>query len=651
MRRSIVVLVCGLLAAGLAGCLHTPMPWSPDSSWIAYTVEVRPPNPADDLGWMFDPERPIRPARSGLPTSYRLWATRPTTGASVLLEEAAGPITSPGWSADGRALAFGRVVANGSGANRFEVVVMEGLSRRRVIATEPLATLDAESSKLPNQAIVWSPDGRYLAVPHLNPMGLAILRADNGRLVQTIPDAFLPSWSPTGGRLAFFTRTGSSHLLNWIDSALGETHPLIDVGTASQAPAWTLDGMSVLVVSRRLSLPVPVINRRGPIRPDILFRAEPATGDVATLVRVRVDSGALEVVHSLLAEPHLGRNQTIEGTSITADRDAENFFGAISIAGRPSQVTWFQQREGTILKKFPIIDEGMTIGSLALAPDGQTLAARVAAGDQPSPPLFCDIGGNTFRVQLAVPDDAARIDWIIHLERTARNLLTNLPHTRVQMDGKPTLVGRPTVFPLLADLTDNSELGSRLRRIGQLGRPLCDRPTDAQALDPTAQKLIDEARLFFDIIREDYTGALRSLETLELDATTPERRVALLTVRAQVLLNKGEFRSALRTIGLLNEADRAVPRRVEWTGKGYQMTEEAVPGQGWPRFLQELVHQTQAKLVAGDREDANPGFNQRNYLFRALPGSRTNPRLPLDDEPPGFRPNVPRVFVPPGPGQ
>ncbi len=146
----------------VAGCLHSPMPWSPDGKWIAYTVEVRPVGQILRGGWLYEPagEAARSPSRSA-PTSYRLWATRADTGASVLLDESSGPLTAPGWSPDGRALAFGRVVREAEGAGRFEVVILEGPTRRRVISSMPLPRDAAEASLLPAQAIAWSPDGRH----------------------------------------------------------------------------------------------------------------------------------------------------------------------------------------------------------------------------------------------------------------------------------------------------------------------------------------------------------------------------------------------------------------------------------------------------------------------------------------------------------
>jgi hypothetical protein len=107
----------GLAACVLVGgCLHAPVLWSPDGRWLAYTVAVRAETRIPRPGWLFDtqpPEPLSRPKRdsttsTGPPRLYRLWATRVDTGVSVLLEESRGPLTSPCWSPDGKAIAFGR---------------------------------------------------------------------------------------------------------------------------------------------------------------------------------------------------------------------------------------------------------------------------------------------------------------------------------------------------------------------------------------------------------------------------------------------------------------------------------------------------------------------------------------------------------------
>ena len=122
----------GISSLVLIGCLHAPVLWSPDGQWVAYTLASRPSAPRLEPGWLLgtgpDDDRGIAATLDArrAPRVYRLWATRAESSDSVLLEESRGPLTSPCWSPDGQALAFGRLVPEAEGRARFEVVVQEG---------------------------------------------------------------------------------------------------------------------------------------------------------------------------------------------------------------------------------------------------------------------------------------------------------------------------------------------------------------------------------------------------------------------------------------------------------------------------------------------------------------------------------------------
>ncbi len=626
MRRTIARLLILPPALLVGGCLHAPMPWSADGKWLAYTVEVRPVDQVLKPGWIFragaasDAPR----ARTTI-TSYRLWATRADSGGSVLLAESPLPLTAPGWSPDGHALAFGRLVAEADGKARFEVVILEGAARRRVLASRPLAEIGAEAAGLPGQAIAWSPDGRYLAVPQLNPLGLAILRADNGRQINAIPGGFLPSWAPDGGRLAFFAR-GAGDTLQYLDSALGQPRHLLEVGQASQAPAWSRDGSSIVVVTRKS-------NAKG---------GEPP-GDDADLVQVRVDTGASTRFGQLSHELNSVRDRPVKLVSIAFDREGENLFASTIVDGQTNQVTWYRPRENATYKKFAVVDFASPMGSLSLSPDGRTLAARVGPLDRLSAPALCDLDGNDPKARLIAPDDNARVEWIATLVDNARSILAGLPVTSADPKAPAsTRVARPTLLPVLGEFEPNSEPALRLRRIGRIGRPLCDRPEAAGAADPEVAALLDEARLFFDYLREDYSGALAGIEALEARETAPERRLKLLTIRAQVFLNRGQVDRAGKTIAYLKSLEPGPTRRVEWTGGGYVVTPEPAAGQGWPDYLASRA-QTIRAMLRDEGPEGHPNLDvPRSNLF---PPQGRDPNFFPADRP--FQEVVPDVL--PGP--
>jgi WD40-like Beta Propeller Repeat len=632
MRHSFLTALAVASVLAIGGCLHAPMPWSPDGKWLAYTVEVRPIGQMLRPGWLFEKSTVEAPARSRVApkssaTSYRLWATRADSGASVLLEDSPGPLTAPGWSPDGRALGFGRVVPDADGSGRFEVVVLEGPTRRRVVSSRALPVISAGAARLPGQAIAWSPDGRYLAVPQLGPDGLAIIRADNGRQVNSINDAFLPSWSPDGARLAFYVR-GTTDTLHCIDSALGQPRPLAEVGQAGQAPTWTRDGLTLMVVAR---LPVP--------------READPPGERAELVRVRVDNGMVETIRSLTADLVLGRDRSVEGVSIASDREGENLFCSTVVEGQPHQISWFHLRDGSVYKKFSLMDFTAPMGSLSLSPDRRTLAARIGSIDRLAAPALCDLESPDLRTWLIAPDDESRVEWIATLVGAARTILAGLPTPSTDpKDPSAPRVERPTLLPVLGEFEASSEPTYRLRRIGRMGRPLCDRPAEAAPPSPELAAILDEARLFFDYLREDYSAALGSLEALEERSETPDRRFRLLGVRAQIFLAQGKLDRAGQTIAYLLEQDPKPSLRLEATGAGYALTAEPLPGRGWPTYLG-----LKAESIRSALRDETPE-NNHNPDGPRPPGRFDPPALRLNlflpDRPIGIEPAPAEPFAP-----
>ncbi len=326
-------------------------------------------------------------------------------------------------------------------------------------------------------------------------------------MVNLIDDAFLPSWAPEGGRLAFYIR-GASDSLHFVESAMGQPRLLASVGQAGQAPAWSRDGMTVTVVSRR---PVPRV-------------AEPP-GELADLLRVRLDTGVAEIIRPLSSDAILGRDRSVEGVSFAFDREGENLFCSTVVEGQPHQIVWYHPRDNSVYKRFSITDQTAPMGSLSLSPDGRTLAARVGPVAHLSAPALCDLESSDLRSRLIAPDDSSRVEWIASLVASARAILSALPVASTEpKTPAATRVDRPNILPVLTEFEPNSEPTFRLRRIGKLGRPLCDRPDDAPPVDPALTPLLDEARFFFDYLREDYAAALESLVALESQARSPDPR-------------------------------------------------------------------------------------------------------------------------------
>jgi hypothetical protein len=673
--------IVGLASVLMLGCLHAPVIWSPDGRWLAYTMAVQPGSRMLAPWWLFETESPAgsdlssaRSKRRLAVAAYRLWATRAETGESVLLEESRGPLTSPVWSPDGRALAFGRLVPEPDGRARFEVVVQDGPGRQRVLLSRPHSELDAKAADLPGLAPAWSPDGRYLAVPWFQQMlSLAIVRADNGRILKVIDDAYWPAWSPDKTMLAF-VHGGDPESLQCLDTNFGPSRHLADIGQTSQPPAWSHDGRS-LVVSVGVSAPPRGLARLpGPLSKPI---AAPPPGTIpsqqAKLIRVEVASGRIVTVASVTPDP-IERDKAFSGISFSFDRDGEDLFFTSDVEGQPTVITWFRPRSGETYKRFHPIDPSIRIGALAVNPNNRLLALRVGPPDSLSPPALCDL--TTDRVVPLVPDDAARVEWLTTLTGAARELLRcSLPAASVA--GRT--IDRATLLPIPGEFPATHELSFRLRRLGRLGRPLCDRPVDAPPADPSLSALLDEAKLFFDYLREDYAAALKDLEALEARAVTPDQRLRLLSVRAQVFLGLGQTDRAEQMIAFLKKTAPSSRKRLETTPAGPSMIAEPAPGEGWPSYLAEQAEELE-KGAQGASSRPDKPLGHRNpdapdprigpaavipfaplieppaphdipFLevapneLRPLPAPRGQPRPPLL---PRLRRPVPQV-VPPGP--
>jgi hypothetical protein len=661
MRRSLFwPWVAGLiLPSSLAGCLHPPILWSPDGKWLAYTVVARPTAQVIVPGWLLgradQPPTPLpQPSPSISPNStsglvYRLWATRVEDNVSVLLEESRGPLTSPGWSPDGRALAFGRMVAEDEGQARFEIVVQDAPDHQRVIQTEVIREYKPEAAKLPALACVWSPDGRYLAVPHIEPMGLAILRADNGRILKAIDDAFLPSWSPDATKLAFY-RTGEPEGLYYVDANFGPPRHLADLTQASQAPVWERNGQSLLVVRRTEA-------RRGPR----------TTTEQAELVRVWLDKGKTETVRILALDPN-GHEKTFLGASFSFDGHGEDLFYTTTIEGLPATMTWCLPGDAVRKGQMEVFDRNVALGALAAAPDGHLLALRVGPPGTGAVPALYD--PETERLSPLTPDDASRIAWIALTVQTARGILA--------MQDPPAAPGeraanRPTLLPAPGEPVKNPEDHLRLRRLARLGLELCDRPLSDSA-EPEARAVLAEARLFFNYLlavihdphrtrpsAHNYRAALAALEELEATTQEPDARLRLMGLRAQIALGLRDKEQASEIIAYLRTVQDRPVFQIEDTPVGPVLTSAESPADRWADALAEhaeLLNQHPEPLganpdapVVGNPDAPEPDLNPAD-VFPMPRFDANDPGAPFRDLPPEIIERLilePPPAVPPAP--
>ena len=201
-------MVCSALltTAVAAGWVSSPMSWSPDARWLSYTVAPDPGPVERAPGWLFDASRGgagrdrdgrgDRPAKAdrrrrdlpdlGEPAGRRdVGADR---GIGLALDGAdVEPAGAGRWPSAGSCPS--RSTRNGrSPSGRFEVVIQDGLDRKRTLLSVPGFELDdAARDRFPHVGPAWSPDGQYLAFPR--PGRIPGDPDHQGRFPQGAPDA------------------------------------------------------------------------------------------------------------------------------------------------------------------------------------------------------------------------------------------------------------------------------------------------------------------------------------------------------------------------------------------------------------------------------------------------------------------------------
>ena len=483
----------------VGGCLHAPMPWSPDGKWLAYTVEVRPIDGLLRPGWLFDsPTAP--PARSGARAGPRLSALgdpgrhRRLGPPGRVDRPADRPRLEPRRSGPGVRPGRGRGGRDGPVRGR-------GPRRARTAGgSSPAGPCRRSAPRRPGSPARRSP-GAPTADTWPSPSSTRSAWRSSGPTTagrstrSTTPSS--PPGRPTASQAGLLSSGGRA------TPSIASTRPLGQPRTAGRGrpgrPGPDLDSRRPGAAGRRPAAGPP---RR---------RSARRSGEIDQ------GPGRQRPVGDLSRPPgrrrSLGRDRTVEGVSIAIDSDGENLFCSTVVEGTPQQIIWYQPAGERDLKN--VLDRRLhRADGLALALARRPDPRRPGRAGRPAPaPALCDLESPDLRSRLIAPDDASRIEWIATLVGSARAILAALPTASTDPKVPSTSrLDRPTLLPVLGEFEPNSEPGLRLRRIGRLGRPLCDRPADAPPPTPEVAALLDEARLFFDYLRENYAAALASLE-------------------------------------------------------------------------------------------------------------------------------------------
>lgn len=582
------VLLAILAATAPAAKPGAPVSWSPDGRWVAYVLASRPAGAALRPGQLLDPrpgaertlDRPPAGARR-----YRLWATRPATGESTLLAESDRALTSPAWSPDGAALAFGRVVAVAGGRAAFELVVKRSLDDEQALFRQEMGADGPEhDAALGGAALTWSPDGRHLSVPHLDPEGVAFVHAERGGLLKVIEGAEGVGWSPDAGRATFY-RGGALWI---VDAGFNEPKQVIEVAGRDRLPpaAWTRDGRAILVPMRGPPPGGPGFRRRMVGMRMGLERAD------LILVRVDVESGRLLLHGPLLHDPLLDP-EALRWASFAQDAMGMQLLYTTAVRGQEHQISRaFPRQNNAVQIRINPVDPSVPLGDLALDAEAARLAFRVGPAGPASLVAILDTAslGPPARPEWAplVPDDDARAEWIALLADTARGLLASTPPA--DAEGKP--LGRVSSFPSPAELGASSVVAPRLRHLGALGRPLARRPGGAPTAPAGLEEALAEALLLFTYLAHDpdrprahYEAASEALAASQAGDPDPDRQRRLLLIGAQIALGLGETDRVEAVLDVLGSGRPAGVLEVEETPAGVVFRPLPDPTGAWLAYL------------------------------------------------------------------
>jgi hypothetical protein len=418
-----------------------------------------------------------------------------------------------------------------------------------------------------------------------------------------------------------------------------------DASLTADFLAWASDGQSLLVISNPI---------RGPFR-----------NTQRDLVRINLAGGLLGRPSTLEAVPPANdaRRLRVPGVvpphdrppsirvELSMDAVQEEGICLIETDGREQVLRWGNVQTQNTFKRFHPLDAGLWLDAPALAPDGRTAAFRVDDGTGAG--LLALISLETEDVSLIAPDDATRRRW---LDRLADCALTHLREWLPTGDDAPV---RPTALPILAELGAIHPRRHMLSRLARFAAPLLKERVGDE------RDGLDEFRLFFSYLNQDYDSAARWLDAVEAAADDPDARLRWLGLRAQILLGAGRIDGARGIVDYLVRETGSTTLSIETTAEGYAIATEPHPQVGWVAHLREKSSDPALRRMGIGRdgrlietEPPDPfsalddwGDQDRmpNVPFAPPPGGVPGivPVMPDEFNPPGLGPR--ELTIPPGP--
>jgi hypothetical protein len=289
-----------------------------------------------------------------------------------------------------------------------------------------------------------------------------------------------------------------------------------------------------------------------------------------------VDTGQIDASVNLVHDP-IGREGMLLGSWFTIDPDGEDLYYATSMLDqKQAQITWsFQTKPDEVHKRFNPFDESEVLGALAACPGSRGLACRVGKQGVWSPPAVCDPEAD--RLILLTPDEDSRTAWLGRILETLLPVLRDQVPAPILSDG--TSVERPSLLPSPGEFEPGDAVWLRLRRLARMGLKI---------VGPSSPKN-DELRLAFAYLAEDDRAAMAALDAMLSRTESPEQRLRLFSVRAQILVMRRDFESARPLIEYLRRARVGPSHEIEEGIYRPKLSVVADPRNAWPKFLTEKI--------------------------------------------------------------
>ncbi len=487
--------------------------WSPDGSWVTYKTSARSVTTILDQFPLFEllPESADdRSNRASEPS--RIWATRVDDQRSLLIDETEGSTSAPIWTPDGYAVSYCRVepspVDLPGDSFEFQVLIGEP-GNLEVIYQETVPSEAINPTGFSSQLISWDRTGNRLLAPLPSGDRFILIDLEDPLTVRRFQGQGA-TWSPAGDEIAYYQSDPSGGFellvspLTPIDAA---PQHISLVERADQPPIWTSGGQSLLFLNG-------TVNSQG----DRVYNLECYRGPDEPLIRLKdgIESRSL--------------GQQLQGLSMSIGADGFKQIYAINVENIPSVMFYHLGRASKDLLH-PYVNNGV-VRLPSLSPDGNQLAFRLDSVGNSTVAGLLD--PETLATTPLRPDLAATAEWILALgaasnpDRGPYRLSTRLPMPST--NGQRRL-GRQTTIERLATL------GIRL--------------TESASEQSADQENWAAPIAFFSYLSGDFERSSNAVDALLKRTESPEDRVRLLGLRAQIAIAEGDVGQARSIIGFL----------------------------------------------------------------------------------------------------